>query len=53
MATDLADRHPPRIHRDNLVVEIREPTLVVAITFESNVLARSRGTDSVIFEMPV
>ena len=28
MATDLADRHPPRIHRDDLVVEIRKPTLV-------------------------
>src|SRR6185437_835817 len=28
MATDLADRHPSCIHRDDLVVEIREPTLV-------------------------
>jgi hypothetical protein len=28
MATDLADRHPPRIHRDDLVVEIRKSTLV-------------------------
>ena len=28
MATDLADRHPARIHRDDLVVEIRKPTLI-------------------------
>ena len=28
MAADLAHRHPARIHRDDLVVEIREPALV-------------------------
>src|SRR5207344_379719 len=33
MAADLADRHPARIHRDDLVVEIRKPTLVFGDQF--------------------
>ena len=35
MAADLADRHPARIHRDDLVVEIRKPTLVFGDQFGS------------------
>ena len=29
MAADLPNRHPARIHRDDLVVEIRKPALVL------------------------
>ena len=53
MAADLADRHPSRIHRDDLLVEIRESALVLGYQLRINVPARSRGTDSVIFEVAV
>ena len=53
MATDFADRHPARIHRDDFVVEIREPTLVFGDQLRIKCSSRSRGTDSVIFEVPV
>ena len=53
MATDLADRHPARIHRDDLVIEIRKPALVFSDQLGVKRPARSRGTESVIFEVPV
>ena len=52
MAADLPNRHPARIHRDDLVVEIRKPALVLGNQLGVEGAARSRGTASVIFEVP-
>ena len=53
MAVDLANRHAAGIHRDDLVVEIREPALVLGDQLRGERPGRSRSTDSVIFEVPV
>ena len=54
MAADLAHAHAARIHRDNLVVEVGESPLILRDQLRiKHPQLRSRGIDSVIFDVPV
>jgi hypothetical protein len=53
VSADLAHRHAAREYRYDLAVEVGKTALVLAISFGSNIPARSRGTSSVTFDVPV